>query len=75
MEICAACVERIAELKQKLTTTGQKSDEEGKAETGIKTLLGLTLPKCGKYDVFISYKHEDAGLAGDMYRFLKRNMK
>lgn len=74
-DICAECIERIAELKQKMIVSTTQSTASDKSETGIKTLLGLTIPKSGEYDVFISHKHEDFDLALGIYEFLRENLK
>ena len=74
-DICAECIEKIAELKQKLMKVTEESVADEIAENGIKSLLGLSIPKSGEYDVFISHKREDYDLALDMYDFLKENFK
>ena len=74
-EVCAECIDRIVELKRKLENRGEVKETPEKVEKGIKTLLGLTVPKSGVFDVFISHKREDMDIASDMYHFLKRNMK
>lgn len=74
-EVCAECIEKIAELKQKLTRVSVTAVADEKAQTGIKSLLGLTTPKSGEFDVFISHKSEDFDLAVDVYEFLKANLK
>jgi len=74
-EVCAECIDRIVELKRKLEHRGLEKKVPEKVEKGIKTLLGLTVPKSGQFDVFLSHKREDMDIALDMYHFLKRNMK
>jgi len=74
-QICAECIERIAELKNKLIETGEQIKATEKSEAGIKTLLGLTVPRSGKYDAFISHKKEDLDIAQDVYDFLRKNLK
>ncbi len=74
-EICAECIDRIVELKSKLNSVKNQTSITEKAETGIKTLLGLTIPKSGNYDVFICHKKEDMDIATDMYYFLQNNLK
>ena len=73
--ICGECIEKIEELKQKLTKISIASSSDERAENGIKSLLGLSIPKSGEFDVFISHKTEDFDLAVDMYDFLKENLK
>ncbi len=74
-KVLSECVERIFELKEKLKTEkfGKKSDP--KVQNGIRSLLGLTIPKAGIFDVFISHKSEDTDIASEMYDYLKVNMK
>ncbi len=74
-KVCGECIDRIHELKQKLNGTFSNKQPNIKAQDGIKTLLGLTIPKTGKFDVFISHKSEDTDIATDMYSYLKKNMK
>lgn len=74
-EICAECIDRIFELKGKLDSVNTEEDISPKANNGIKTLLGFTQPKSGKFDVFISHKSDDVDIAEDLYYFMKRNMK
>ncbi len=74
-EICAQCIDRILELKEKISSASCEEEPPEKINDGIKSLLGFTLPKSGKYDLFISHKTEDVDIAEDMYRFMKKNMK
>ncbi|MEE0945997.1 MAG: sigma-70 family RNA polymerase sigma factor [Acutalibacteraceae bacterium] len=80
-EICGECIDRIAELKYKLSKTEEKYDEADQndntdmSQMGIKTLLGLTNLKTGEYDVFISHKGEDYDIALQMFEFLRANLK
>ena len=73
-EIVAECVERIAELNQRLSGFNGPDSSEEVVESGIKALLGFHTPGSGHYDVFISYKHEDRDIAESMYHFLQANM-
>lgn len=73
-KIATQCIERIFELKERAQGAKPISDAQ-KARTGIQTLLGLTVPKSGKFDLFISHKKEDMDIASDMYYFMKKNMK
>lgn len=75
-EICVDCIDRISEVRQRLVSAS--SDENlpsPKTNAGFRTILGLTIPKSGNFDVFISYKHEDGDLAAKLYQYFKRNMK
>ncbi len=74
-EICAECIDRIAELKYKLDKTDEESVASEKTENGIKTLLGITSGKSGNYDVFLSHKSDDYDIALEMYEFLRENLK
>ncbi len=73
--ICAECIDRITELKRKINKPAKEAFVSDKIEKSIKTLLGLTLPKSGNYDVFISHKKEDYDLALDIYEFARKNLK
>ncbi len=74
-EICAECIDRIHELKERLEKEDSANSVSETANNGIKTLLGLTQPKSGKFDLFICHKSDDADIAEDLYFFMKRNMK
>lgn len=74
-DICAECIDKIIDLKDKLNSDNVKNDMFQKAHDGIKSLLGLTISKSGKFDVYICHKNEDADIAQDLYFFMKRNMK
>lgn len=74
LEICAECIERIAEINQQLELYDETSADNGIAESGIKALLGFSLPGTDDFDVFLSYKHEDSDIARSMYHFLKSNL-
>lgn len=69
------CVIRISELKQCMLHKNMQKSTPSVAERGIKALLGLTMPKSGNYDVFISYKHYDEDRAHRVYSFLQQNLK
>lgn len=69
------CVIKISELKQLMLHSQKEKNESSDAERGIKALLGLTLPKSGMYDVFISYKHYDEDRAQKVYGYLQRQLK
>lgn len=74
-EICAECIDRIHELKDRLEKEDSANSVSETVNNGIKTLLGLTQPKSGKFDLFICHKSDDADIAEDLYYFMKRNMK
>ncbi len=74
-KVCAECIDRINYLNKKLKNTFVDNRSGVKAQEGIKILLGLSIPKTGAFDVFISHKSEDTDIASDMYLYLKRNMK
>lgn len=73
-DIQAECIDRIVELNAKADskTNGETSE---KASEGIKALLGISSPRNGKYDVFISHKSEDYDIAEDMYGYLSSHLK
>ena len=73
-KICAQCIDRIVELRSRLEREDFRKANEV-ASSGLKTLLGITVPSSGKYDLFISHKREDSDIAEDMYYFLKKNLK
>lgn len=73
--ILAQCIDRIAQLKQIMIKTGDDGKAPEKVDTGIKSLLGLTVPKSGKFDVFISHKSQDFDLALNIYEFLRSSLK
>lgn len=74
-DVAADCVDRIVEIRDLLARQEYSPTTNEKAEDGIKTLLGLTLHRSGNYDVFISFKSEDADLAEKIYRLCQRHMK
>lgn len=69
------CVIKISELKELIAKIDIEDIESTEAERGIKALLGLTLPKSGNYDAFISYKHYDEDRAYRVYTLLQRHLK
>lgn len=74
--IYGECVLKISELKDLLQDLHpSEKTETSFAEKGIKAFLGLTLPKSGQYDVFISYKHYDEDRAKRVYNYLHSNLK
>ena len=74
-KVCAECIDRIFELNKKINSGFVGAKSTTKAQDGLKTLLGLTVPKSGRFDVFISHKSEDTDIASDMYYYLKQNLK
>lgn len=74
LEICAECIERIAEINQQLEQFNDTNSDNGIAESGLKALLGFSLPGVDDFDVFLSYKHEDSDIARSIYHFLKSNI-
>lgn len=73
--ILPQCIDRIAQLKQIMIKTGEGGKAPEKVDAGIKSLLGLTVPKSGKFDVFISHKSQDFDLALNIYEFLRSSLK
>lgn len=74
-DVAAECVERIVEIRDQLEKQTDSPTTNEKAETGIKHLLGLTIPGSGNYDVFISFKSEDSDLAEKIYQLCLEKMK
>lgn len=74
-DVAADCVERIVDIRNQLSRQESKLCANEKAEDGIKSLLGLTIHRSGNYDVFISFKNEDADLAEKVYQLCQRHMK
>ena len=72
-KICAECIDRIFEIKKRLKKK-QNGNSLQKADEGIKTLLGLTIPRSGKFDVFLCHKNEDYDIAEQMYYFFHSNL-
>ena len=73
-DVAADCVDRILELRT-LIDKQDEGDCDEKVKNGIKSLLGLTIQGSGRYDLFISFKHEDADLAESIYKYCQRHMK
>lgn len=74
-DIAAECAGRIVEIRKAMDKPDAAATEKEKVEKGIKSLLGYTLEDSGKYDVFISFKNEDADLAERIYDYCHRRMK
>ena len=74
MDVCAESIERIAEINQQLEYFDETNTDTGIAESGLKALLGFSLPGVDDFDVFLSYKHEDSDIARSIYHFLKSNI-
>ena len=74
-DVAAQCVDRILEIRNLVEKSGDTASEDGKAEKGIKSLLGFTLHGSGSYDVFISFKNEDSDLAETIYTYCKKHFK
>ncbi|MBR6763306.1 MAG: toll/interleukin-1 receptor domain-containing protein [Clostridia bacterium] len=73
--ICLECLDRIVELEEKLgAIEGNGKRTSTKAEEGIRTLLGLSRPQTGNFDVFICHKSEDRDIAEEMYDYFRENM-
>lgn len=73
--VAAECVERIVELRSAVEKQTEDGSKDGKAEKGLKSLLGLSLHDGGSYDVFISYKSEDSDLAETIYKYCQKHLK
>ena len=74
-EICALCIEKLSEINHRLESlSSENQEDDNEKENSFKALLGFALPNNNEYDVFISYKHEDEDLAGNLYRFTKSNL-
>ena len=73
-EVTTECVEQMAEIRNELAHSGANQNNE-KAEKGIKSLLGITIPGTGNYDVFISFKSQDEDLGKTVYDYFRKNMK
>ena len=74
VEVCAECIERIAEINHQLEMLDDADSGSSLAESGIKALLGFSLPGSDKFDVFLSYKHEDNDIARNVYHYLRSNL-
>lgn len=73
-EVKTECVEQMAEIRNELAHSGANQNNE-KAEKGIKSLLGITIPGTGTYDVFISFKSQDEDLGKTVYDYFRKNLK
>ncbi len=73
-QVITECIEQMAEIRSELTSVATSTSNE-KAEKGIKSLLGITIPGTGDYDVFISFKSQDEDLGKTIYDFFRKNMK
>ena len=73
--VAADCVDRIVEIRNAISKADEDVPADEKIENGIKSLLGFTLKGSGEYDVFISFKSEDADLAESVYNLCQRNLK
>lgn len=74
LEICADCIERIAEINQQMASFCDLAVQDEVVTSGIKAFLGFTLPGKDHFDVFLSYKHEDVDIARSMYHYLRSNI-
>ena len=74
-DVVTNCIERIDEIRTIMDKQEKASMTSEKAEKGIRSLLGFTLPDSGDYDVFISFKSEDADLAEQIYQYCQRHLK
>ena len=68
------CIEELSKIDLRLIELKEDEVKEGLKENCFKALLGFTLPTSGRYDVFISYKHEDDDIASNIHAFLKQNL-
>lgn len=73
--VAADCVDRILEIHSAIEKADIDTIPNERVENGIKSLLGFTLRRSGNYDVFISFKSEDADLAETIYKYCQRNLK
>lgn len=74
-DVVTNCIERIDEIRTIMDKQEKSAMTSEKAEKGIRSLLGFTLPDSGDYDVFISFKSEDADLAEQIYQYCQRHLK
>ncbi len=72
-EVAEKCIQRITELDSQRET--EAACENSTASEALKIYLGQALPQSGEYDVFLSYKSDDEGLARKVYEYLKQNGK
>ena len=69
------CIDKLGKINLSLLELKEEEEnKEGLKENCFKALLGFTLPSSGRYDVFISYKHEDDDIASNVHAFLKQNL-
>lgn len=73
-EVSAYCIDKISEINVQLERVGRDSGASDLKEDSFKALLGFTLPSSGKYNAFISYKHEDEDLATKVYDFFNEHL-
>ena len=73
-EICAECLEHIAEINQQLDKKQNILSKNITTESAFKALLGFKVQNSEQFDVFISYKHEDGDIARNLYLYLKQNL-
>lgn len=71
--VAEKCIERIGELSA--ATDAASNEEDGRFVSALKIYLGQAMPRSGDYDVFISFKSEDAVLAKKVYDYLKQSGK
>ena len=71
--IAAECITKIAEIVNIIEKHSITDSVPEKIGNGIKAYLGLKLSTNDKFDVFLSYKHEDKDLARKCYYYLKEN--
>ena len=74
-DVAAECAERIVEIRNEVGKQQVGAAANKKAEKGIKSLLGFTLEDSGNYDVFISFKNEDADLQERIYEYCNKRIK
>jgi|GEM_PF-1662917 len=71
--IAAECVTKIAEIVNIIEKHAGGDSVSEKIENGIKAYLGLKIPANNRFDVFLSYKHEDKDIVKKLYYYLKEN--
>ena len=69
------CERRIREIDEIVKKQPSKETEDGKAEQGIKSLLGIPQKDSKYYDVFISFKSEDIDMAETIYNYCNSLLK